>query len=92
MIDRTENSKIPANNKNDLWSAAVAFSSDCSKIPANPDFVKTFFRLIYTNVTIRYFFISARKMCQNVFQGYHGKGKVREIRTFFKISEKSGNF
>ena len=35
--------KIPSNNKNDLWWAA------------NPDVVKTFFNMIYTNIMIIYF-------------------------------------
>ena len=36
-------------------------------IPANPDVIKTFFSLIYTNFTIPYFFIYFRKTLRNVF-------------------------
>ena len=63
--------------RNDLWWAAVAFSSLCSKFlycwlwdRPTQTFVKTFFSLIYTNVMIPYVYVivySSRKMVCNGF-------------------------
>ena len=51
----TEQTKIPSNNKNDVWWAV------------NQDVVKTFFSMIYTTSWWLYFFISITKLVRNVF-------------------------